>query len=124
MEMCIIIFVVLFQTELSPKKIAIKYLKGGFIVDFISSIPFDYFTLFTTSTEDTGFSPSLLKASRAFRIVRLTKLLSLLRLLRISRVLRYLQRWEDVRMYMYVCVLLKMGGCTYVCTCTLEDVHT
>lgn len=83
---------------MEPKKIAKAYLRGWFIIDFVSSIPFDYLTLFArTGEEGTGLSPSLIKASRALRIVRLTKLLSLLRLLRISRMLRYLQRWEEVR---------------------------
>lgn len=87
------------QVVLEPKRIAKAYLRGWFIIDFVSSIPFDYLTLFArTGGEDTGtgISPSLIKASRALRIVRLTKLLSLLRLLRISRMLRYLQRWEEV----------------------------
>ncbi len=85
---------------LEPKQIAKAYLRGWFIIDFVSSIPFDYLTLFARTggeETETGLSPSLIKASRALRIVRLTKLLSLLRLLRISRMLRYLQRWEEVR---------------------------
>lgn len=88
------------QVVLEPKQIAKAYLRGWFIIDFVSSIPFDYLTLFArTGSEDNeaSLSPSLIKASRALRIVRLTKLLSLLRLLRISRMLRYLQRWEEVR---------------------------
>ena len=81
------------QVILAPKIVAMKYLKGWFIIDFTSSIPFDYLTLIVTGGE---VSSSLIKASRALRVIRLAKLLSLLKLLRISRLLRFMQRWEDV----------------------------
>ena len=82
-----------FQVILDSRTVAKRYLLGWFIVDFISSVPFDSITLIFTNGE---VSSSLLKASRALRIIRLAKLLSLLRLLRISRLLRFMQRWEDV----------------------------
>ena len=39
---------------LEPKQIAKAYLRGWFIIDFVSSIPFDYLTLFArTGGEET-----------------------------------------------------------------------
>ena len=84
------------QVILAPKVVAKRYLFGWFVVDFVSSVPFDSITLIFTNGEA---SNSLLKASRALKIIRLAKLLSLLRLLRISRLLRFMQRWEDVSSY-------------------------
>ena len=78
---------------MEPKKVALKYVRGWFSVDFLSSFPFDYFTMVVTQGQ---VSSSLLKASRALRFIRLAKLFSLLKLLRISRLLRFMQRWEDV----------------------------
>jgi len=79
---------------LDPKIIRWTYIKGWFIIDLLSSLPFDYayFIASSTSTEQT-----LLKASRALRILKLAKVLSLLRLLRVSRLLRYIKRFEEVR---------------------------
>ena len=94
------------QVILDPKVVARKYLRGWFAVDFISSFPFDYFTLIATGGE---ISPSLLKASRALRVIRLAKLLSLVRLLRISKLLRFIQRWEDVSPQCY-------GNCIKTCS--------
>ncbi len=79
---------------LVSKEVAKRYLKGWFVVDLISSIPFDQFILI--ATRGSAISPSVLQVSRALRILRLTKMLSLLKLLRISRLLRYIRKWEDV----------------------------
>nr|XP_061812550.1 potassium/sodium hyperpolarization-activated cyclic nucleotide-gated channel 3-like [Nerophis lumbriciformis] len=77
---------------LDPQKIKIKYLKGWFVVDFISSIPVDYIFLIVETRIDSDFY----KTARALRIVRFTKILSLLRLLRLSRLIRYIHQWEEV----------------------------
>ncbi|XP_068739809.1 potassium/sodium hyperpolarization-activated cyclic nucleotide-gated channel 2-like isoform X2 [Montipora capricornis] len=77
---------------LDPKEIAIRYAKGWFIIDLISSFPFDYIV----STASSSQSGRLLSASRALRILRMAKLLSLLRLLRISRLVRKIQQYEEV----------------------------
>ena len=70
-----------------------NYLKGWFVVDMTSSLPFDYayYIVSSSSAEQT-----LLKASRALRILKLAKMLSLLRLLRVSRLVRYIKRFEEV----------------------------
>ncbi len=73
--------------------VALRYLRGWFIVDVVSSIPIDYVALIFTEGE---VNLSVLKASRALRAVRFVKLLSLLKLLRISHLLRFLRSWEDV----------------------------
>lgn len=69
------------------------YLRGWFIIDLLSSLPFDYayFVASSTSAQHT-----LIKASRALRILKLAKVLSLLRLLRVSRLVRYMKRFEEV----------------------------
>ena len=69
-----------------------RYAKGWFIIDLISSFPFDYIV----STANSNQSGRLLSASRALRILRMAKLLSLLRLLRISRLVRKIQQYEEV----------------------------
>ncbi|XP_031563696.1 potassium/sodium hyperpolarization-activated cyclic nucleotide-gated channel 2-like [Actinia tenebrosa] len=81
------------EVILDPAIIRITYLKGWFIIDLLSSLPFDYayFIASSTSTEQT-----LLKASRALRILKLAKVLSLLRLLRVSRLVRYIKRFEEL----------------------------
>ncbi|KAK3732807.1 hypothetical protein QZH41_017708 [Actinostola sp. cb2023] len=70
-----------------------NYLQGWFVIDVLSSLPFDYayFIASSTSTEQT-----LIKASRALRILKLAKVLSLLRLLRVSRLVRYMKRFEEL----------------------------
>ncbi|KAM8889986.1 potassium/sodium hyperpolarization-activated cyclic nucleotide-gated channel 1 [Synchiropus splendidus] len=77
---------------LDPKKIKMKYLKSWFVVDFVSSIPVDYFFLIV----EKGIDSEVYKTARALRIVRFTKILSLLRLLRLSRLIRYIHQWEEI----------------------------
>lgn len=74
---------------LDGKTIAIKYLKGWFVIDALSSLPIDYIFL--------ALGGHLYTAGRAVKILRLTKILQLLRLLRISRLVRYIQLWQEVR---------------------------
>lgn len=78
---------------LDKKIIRWKYLRGWFLIDLLSSIPFD-FAYFVASS--TSIPHNLLQASRALRILKLAKLLSLLRLLRVSRLVRYITRFEEV----------------------------
>ncbi|CAL1594900.1 unnamed protein product [Knipowitschia caucasica] len=80
------------EIVLDPQQIKIKYLKGWFVVDFVSSIPVDYIFLIVETRIDSEFY----KTARALRIVRFTKILSLLRLLRLSRLIRYIHQWEEV----------------------------
>lgn len=73
---------------LDGKAIAIRYLKGWFVIDMFSSLPLDYLFLL--------FDGHSYTAGRAIRILRLAKLLQLLRLLRISRLVRYVKIWQEV----------------------------
>lgn len=80
---------------LDPKVIRSRYLRSWFLVDFISSIPVDYFFL-VVDLEARLESAEVYRTARALRIVRFTKILSLLRLLRLSRLIRYIHQWEEV----------------------------
>lgn len=81
------------EVILDKKIIRQKYLRGWFLLDLLSSFPFD-FAYFVASS--TSIQHKLLQASRALRILKLAKLLSLLRLLRVSRLVRYITRFEEV----------------------------
>jgi len=99
---------------LDPKVIKMNYLKSWFVVDLLSSIPVDYIFLIV----EKGFDSEVYKTARALRIVRFTKILSLLRLLRLSRLIRYIHQWEEVRIWMFVCVHLFLWLFVSVC-CTV-----
>ncbi|XP_042601921.1 LOW QUALITY PROTEIN: potassium/sodium hyperpolarization-activated cyclic nucleotide-gated channel 1-like [Cyprinus carpio] len=83
------------QIILDPKVISRRYLRGWFLVDFISSIPVDYIFL-VVDIEARLESAEVYRTARALRIVRFTKILSLLRLLRLSRLIRYIHQWEEI----------------------------
>ncbi|XP_061111998.1 potassium/sodium hyperpolarization-activated cyclic nucleotide-gated channel 1-like [Conger conger] len=79
---------------LDPLIIRRQYLRGWFVVDFISSIPVDY--IFLVVDLEVLMDSELYRTARALRIVRFTKILSLLRLLRLSRLIRYIHQWEEI----------------------------
>ncbi|EDO49064.1 predicted protein, partial [Nematostella vectensis] len=81
------------EVILDKKVISMMYLRGWFIIDLASSLPFDYAYFIASSTTE---EQTLLRASRALRILKLAKLLSLLRLLRVSRLVRYMTRFEEL----------------------------
>ncbi|XP_051527734.1 potassium/sodium hyperpolarization-activated cyclic nucleotide-gated channel 2-like [Myxocyprinus asiaticus] len=83
------------QIILDPQVIRRHYLRGWFLVDFISSIPVDYIFLIV-DIESRLESAEVYRTARALRIVRFTKILSLLRLLRLSRLIRYIHQWEEI----------------------------
>ncbi|XP_056335949.1 potassium/sodium hyperpolarization-activated cyclic nucleotide-gated channel 1 [Danio aesculapii] len=83
------------QIILDPQIISRRYLRGWFLVDFISSIPVDYIFLIV-DIESRLESAEVYRTARALRIVRFTKILSLLRLLRLSRLIRYIHQWEEI----------------------------
>lgn len=83
------------QVILDPKKVALKYSRGWFTVDLISSLPVEYIFLIISS----GATSPLTSATRLVKIIRIIKLISLIKLLRISQMLRFFQRWEEVRIY-------------------------
>ncbi|XP_067281365.1 potassium/sodium hyperpolarization-activated cyclic nucleotide-gated channel 2 isoform X2 [Pseudorasbora parva] len=83
------------QIILDPQVISRRYLRGWFMIDFISSIPVDYIFLIV-DIESRLESAEVYRTARALRIVRFTKILSLLRLLRLSRLIRYIHQWEEI----------------------------
>ena len=62
----------------SPRKIAIHYLTGWFVFDFIASLPLDYILTDNGNT-----------ATELSRIVRLPRALRLLRLMRLAKLVRF-----------------------------------
>ena len=80
------------EVILSPRKIARKYISGWFVVDLLSTIPWD--VLFCTFTE---CGAEAIRASAALTALRIFKLLRLLRLLRVTRAFKYIEQWEGGR---------------------------
>eukprot|EP01043_Picozoa_sp_COSAG02_P010971 COSAG02_NODE_397_length_23124_cov_439.255635_13_plen_965_part_00 len=70
--------------EERPKKMAIHYMKGWFVIDLVSCLPFGYVGYFQSeqSANDAGAGQDL-KALKAFRLIRMTKLLRLARIKKI-----------------------------------------
>ena len=75
---------------MDPRKIAHRYLRTWFLVDVISTVPWDW--LFCASGDNCG--EDAVRASAALSALRIFKLLRLLRLLRVTRIFRYLEQWE------------------------------
>lgn len=88
------------EVILDKKIIRQRYLRGWFIIDALSSIPFDYIYLIVSSYSSDEANKGILQASRILRMFKLTKLLSLLKLLRVSRIVRYIQELEEVRTWL------------------------
>ena len=90
------------EVILDKKFIRKRYLRGWFIIDVLSSLPFDYVYIIASSSSDGDADSGILQASRILRILKLTKLLSLLKLLRVSRIVRYIKELEEV--HYYICL--------------------
>ncbi|XP_013401461.1 potassium/sodium hyperpolarization-activated cyclic nucleotide-gated channel 2 [Lingula anatina] len=112
------------EVILSSKKITINYLKTWFFLDFISTVPFDYFFLASTGTAS--------RALNALRMLRLTKLLSLLRVFRMARFLRYINRLEElldipgsvlriINLVIMILLLSHWNGCVQYLVAFIED---
>ncbi|CAG9318440.1 unnamed protein product [Blepharisma stoltei] len=82
---------------MNRKEIAIFYLKGWFIADLASSIPYTWFTNGVFEQGDTSSSggASYSQASRLLRFVKIFKFLRILRLVRIAKLKRILIKLED-----------------------------
>ena len=103
------------QIIIDAREIRRKYLRGWFILDLISTFPFDiavtFFSHFSTQEND---SDAAADASYfdALRYLRLTKLFQLLRLLRVSRIWRYMHQWDEMFNFPYdsALVLFRMSA--------------
>nr|XP_039270745.1 potassium/sodium hyperpolarization-activated cyclic nucleotide-gated channel 2-like isoform X1 [Styela clava] len=90
------------EVILDPKQIRVIYLKSWFIIDMISTFPFDLvFTIVDNAIEGEPTSSTSLSGVSAFRLLRLAKILALLRLLRLSRFIRYMKQWEEIFNFQY-----------------------
>lgn len=79
------------------KRIALRYMKGWFLLDLISTVPFDLLALVINEGEVSSSSAAVTPGEdttqklKLIRIVRLLRLLKLLRILRASRVFMRLE---------------------------------
>eukprot|EP00111_Clytia_hemisphaerica_P021482 TCONS_00063203-protein len=117
---------------LQPKKIAKNYFKSWFLIDLISSFPFDNIILLISGGNTDSYGLGVKSAFRGFKFLRLVKLLSLLKLLRLSRVMRYVSKYEDfynltasvIRYIKLVCMMLMVAhwnGCLGFLVPMLQD---
>ncbi|XP_075743726.1 potassium/sodium hyperpolarization-activated cyclic nucleotide-gated channel 2-like isoform X1 [Rhipicephalus microplus] len=80
------------RVNLDPKYIARHYLKTWFLLDFLSTVPFDYICVLVETAFKNLRQPGALSA---IRLLHLAKLLGLLKLLRLSRLCRYLSSLQE-----------------------------
>ena len=71
------------------RQIALRYLKGWFVVDLLSCMPVTYIELALTASNDENNAGTQLKLFKVLRLLRLAKLL------RLARLKRVLQRLEE-----------------------------
>ena len=67
------------QEVTSHKRIAIRYLKGWFIVDIISCLPFD---VMISGQSSFNILPRILRVSRIYKLIRLLRILKILKLVK------------------------------------------
>ena len=80
------------QIVIDAREIRRKYLRGWFMLDLISTFPFDIAMSFFAPDNNNGSHST----TGFFRYLRLTKLFQLLRLLRVSRIWRYMHQWDEM----------------------------
>lgn len=80
------------RVNLDPAYIARHYLRTWFLLDFLSTVPFDYICFLVDGAFDGWRRPDALSA---IRLLHLAKLLGLLKLLRLSRLCRYLSSLQE-----------------------------
>ncbi|KAL3256819.1 hypothetical protein MRX96_017108 [Rhipicephalus microplus] len=107
------------RVVMDPKYVARSYLHGFFLIDLVSTLPWDYVLAFMlvvfqheVDEGDTSFTITV-------RLLHLTKFLKLLKLLRITRLVRYLDNVEQnyffysngvyLRLTNYIGLLLLIG---------------
>ena len=83
--------------EERPNKMAMHYIKGWFVIDLVSCLPFGYVGYLPSSDVEGGGSD--LKALKAFRLIRMTKLL------RLARIKKILTKYgSDVNFQQYLSI--------------------
>lgn len=100
---------------LKNKSIALNYIKTWFIMDFISTFPFnylDYFNGMDTTTVSTTYN----------KLLRLTKIPRLYRLIRLFRVFRFVRIFRHNKFVQYLIKVIKINAGIkriIVCLCLL-----
>eukprot|EP00924_Labyrinthula_sp_SR-Ha-C_P010936 snap_masked-scaffold_33-processed-gene-0.22-mRNA-1 protein AED:0.09 eAED:0.12 QI:0/0/0/1/1/1/2/0/551 len=88
------------EVVMDTKLIAIRYLKGWFLIDFLSCMPVDIVLLLAAdhvTDQDSGSSfLGVKRLLKILRVARLAKLFKLVRLLRASRLVKDLERKYDI----------------------------
>ena len=85
--------------ECRLKKIALRYLKGFFILDFIATFPFDLILRANSkSSEINGLNQAskLTKLPKMIKFLRVARLLKLLRVHRLQQIIRYVELHYNV----------------------------
>jgi len=79
--------------EFRMKKIALRYLKGFFVIDFVATFPFDLILAARSSSEIDGFNQAskLTKLPKIIKFLRVARLLKLLRVHRLQQIVRYVE---------------------------------
>ncbi len=77
------------QIVTSPKKIAIRYLKGYFFLDLIATIPFGYIL-----SEDVAFANKIGKLGRLPKMIKFLRAIRLLKLLRMYKLQKLITKME------------------------------
>lgn len=95
------------EEEFQAKKIAIQYLKGRFVVDFLATVPLDYLIVGAASLE----------SGSDFQFIQILKIT---RLFRFTKVISFLNVTEDVKLSLkllklifYLLVYLHLQACAW-----------
>lgn len=108
----------------NQREVAMRYLKGWFIIDFVSVLPFDVIGMAADSDDASQL--------KVLRVIRVARLLKLLRIIRVNRVFR---RWENMYsinysvfgLYCYIAFVFASThwfGCFYHLVTNIEDAGT
>lgn len=73
-----------FEMVTDRRDIALHYMRGWFILDFVSILPIGYITMLTGGDEDSGAG----KQTKALKILRMVRLSKLLRISKLKRLVR------------------------------------
>lgn len=81
---------------MNRKMIFIHYVKGWFILDLVSSFPYDWVISGKVVSKENYYTKSQYsKATQLLRIIRVTKIFGLIRLVKLMKVRHYIYRIED-----------------------------
>ena len=83
--------------ERNHYKIAMNYLRGWFIIDLLSCIPFDVVAVALVESPGTSVSPAVIQNLRLIRILRLLRIAKLMKILQGGRQFKRFERWLSLR---------------------------